>query len=146
MTSTSPAIVLLDAMVFQYPDWPLVQELMRHEGEQVRLLVGRSVLDELAHPLTPRFVRERAARIAPAETKLTPVDRKRAGQIARLLAGSGDAGRHAGDGLHLVEAARAGARWFLTRDRKILEHREALWRELGVMPCPPEALLDRIAT
>ncbi|TGY87926.1 hypothetical protein E5163_13520 [Marinicauda algicola] len=143
MTDSALPSAFLDAMMFQYPDWPLIQEIARRAEGRLSLRVGGTVREEVAHPRTPKFVRSRAERFSPLpEPVFDSGDRARAERIARAIHGGGRGLRHLSDALHIVEAERYGAAYFITADRRILDRRTAILEEVRVYPCAPAEMLS----
>lgn len=120
MSDPKPApLAFLDAMMLQYPHWDGVFALQALGPDRVALRVATHVLAELSHPMVPKMVRNRAARLAAAAVE---ADEALMDALAETLAGSGRCTvKYLGDARNLAEAAAGGGRYFLTADRRLLE-------------------------
>lgn len=144
MTDPALPLAFLDAMMFQYPGWPLTQEIARRAEGRLGLRVGGTVWEEITHPRTPKFVRSRAERFSPlAEPVFDASDHACARRVARAIHGGGGRGlRHLSDALHIVEADRYRAAYFITADGRIIAQRAAILDEVRVYPCTPSEMVS----
>jgi len=87
---------------------------------------------EVQHPQTPDSVRGSiAGGLFTLPTSLTSGEQHKLAEVTRLMRGNATDHRHDTDARHLFEAAKYGAGYFITHDRRILSRAEAFDQILG---------------
>ena len=126
--------VALDANALDYDgvrNLQIDRLLALHEEEKVSLVLPGSVRAETMNANTPRKVRELMGdQIYTISGVRTPDEHRVLRQIQELMRGNADPGKHAADGEHVFEAQKY-CRFFVTKDKRILNKREAIGKLIG---------------
>jgi len=94
---------------------------------QVGFILPRLVRQEIGHPNTPEYVKNRASDfIYTTETHLNSEENAKMGSLVYHFKGNGVGGRHDDDSNHIFEALKYGAGYFITEDKRILKKSEDL--------------------
>jgi len=106
------------------------------------ILLPYSIQDEIKHENTPKGVKQRAARlIYTNKVSVTPDERQRLDILRKLLRGNAQSDKHDADAFHIFEAAKYGARYFITYDKRILRKSDELYKLLNVRSVVPKEFL-----
>lgn len=101
------------------------------DDREFNVVIAGGVRREVQHSNTPVHVR---ADVLPQIFNLRPglnaSQQSERQQVATILQGNAQSGRHAADASHLSEAAETGCGYFITHDRRILDRRAELARIL----------------
>ena len=92
-----------------------------HRSGVIGLMIPYSVKSELENPDTPADVKARMSGIVFSEpVQLTPGELKEHQEVRNLVRGNARPGKHDMDAFHVVEAAKHGGGYFVTRDHRLL--------------------------
>lgn len=100
-------------------------------ANELTVVVAGGVRGEVQHPNTPSDVK---AAVLPKIFNLRPGlnqdQRDARRRVEAILQGNAKSGAHAADASHLSEAAETGCCYFITHDKRVINKRDALVREL----------------
>lgn len=119
---------LIDANFFdrtgEQEEIAAVDEILRlrsNEEDAFTLILPYSVKAEIEHPNTPDDVKLTAAEfLYTQEVELTMPEWETHEKIRVLIQGNAKPGQHDKDAFHLVESHKYGGRYFITKDRRLL--------------------------
>ena len=111
---------------------PEVQQVIAlWESGELQIVLPHSVKSEIEHPNTPRDVKRRVADfIFTIPVTLTTAENDLHQRVLQIVQGNAKPNKHKKDSFHLVEAAKY-ARYFITRDRRLLQKRDEI---AGLLP------------
>jgi hypothetical protein len=109
----------------------------------VTLLLPYSVKAEIEHPSAPAEKKRKAmAFLYSMEVSLTPPELATHERLRMLIQGNAKSGRHHRDAFHLVESAKYGGRYFITKDRRLLKKAPEIWAALRLLVVRPSEFLS----
>jgi predicted nucleic acid-binding protein len=76
------------------------------------------------------------------EAILTPPELATHEKLRILIQGNAESGRHDKDAFHLVESAKYGGRFFITKDRRLLKKAPEVWAVLRLRVVKPSEFLS----
>jgi hypothetical protein len=127
--------VHLDANALEPPDpadKPLVSQFQELVHAQVLSVINpHGVQKEIDHPRTPASTKKDMEGIYTVQTNLTPNEILIRSRLVDLLRGDAASGRHAVDADHIFEAQKYGGRYFVTHDRRLLNHKNEIVEIIG---------------
>jgi predicted nucleic acid-binding protein len=115
------------------------------DSVEVNLLLPYSVQKEIDHPNTPDHVK-RVAKLFlfSKEVTLTAPEIEHYARLVTEAKGNSEVKNVAADLFHAWEAAKYGAGYFVTRDKKFLNRADAIWRVVQVKVVTPSEFLERV--
>ena len=97
------------------------------EQGSITLMLTHSVKTEIGNPNTPSDVKQRTLGLIFTEpVSLTNNELELHKQVREMVQGNAKPGRHDRDAFHVVEAAKYGGGYFVTRDQRLLGKRGEL--------------------
>lgn len=103
------------------------------EKNEGRINLVHSVKKEIDFSKTPQWVKDIAnGTIHTIKVQLTPQEERELRDIESILVGSGNLEKRKADCMHVFEAQKYG-RYFVTTDKDILKHRDAIKRRFGTL-------------
>lgn len=110
-------------------------------------ILAHSVLDELNHPNTPRWMKELAMQfVSTREMSLTLDQQKQLKKIESIIIGQGKYETYCNDALHVFISDDSG-KYFITADDRLLKKREEIkLTSTGIVICKPTELVEIVNT
>lgn len=116
---------------------------LHEQPDTFTLLLPYSVKAEIEHPSAPAGKKRKAmAFLYSMEVSLTPPELATHERLRILIQGSAKSGRHHRDAFHLVESAKYGGRYFITKDRRLLKKAPEIWAALRLLVVRPSEFLS----
>ena len=105
--------------------------LLEKNGGRINVL--HSVQKEIDYPATPQWVKDLAGTyIQTLQVPLTPQEKKELGDVEHIIAGKGSLEKRKADCRHVFEAQKYG-RYFVTTDKEILKHSDAIRKRFTIL-------------
>jgi hypothetical protein len=103
------------------------------EGDDGIINIVHSVMKEIEYPNTPQWVKEIAKNsIFTIEVQLTQQEESELKDVETIIVGNGDIEKRKADCRHVFEAQKYG-RYFVTTDKDILKHSNAIKRRFSTL-------------
>lgn len=107
------------------------------------LLLPYSVKAEIEHPSAPAEKKRKAMGfLYSMEVTLTQLELATHEKLRILIQGNAKSGRHDRDAFHLVESAKYGGRYFITKDGRLLKKAPQIWAALRLRVVRPSEFLS----
>jgi predicted nucleic acid-binding protein len=114
---------------------------LHQRPDSFTLLLPHSVKAEIEHPSTPAEKKRKAMEfLYSMEVTLTAPELATHEKLQILIQGNAKSGRHERDAFHLVESAKYGGRYFITKDRRLLKKAPEIWVALRLRVVKPSEL------
>ena len=102
------------------------------------------VKDEIEHPHTPSYVKERVAALRYSmPVSLTAPERELYQRILRIVQGDARPGKHDRDAFHLFESQKYGCSHFVTNDKRLLAKAPEIGKLLNMEIVTPPKFLEK---
>jgi hypothetical protein len=116
---------------------------LHEQPDTFTLLLPYSVKAEIEHPSAAAEEKRKAAGfVYSMEATLTPPELATHEKVRILIQGNAKSGRHDKDAFHLVESAKYGGRFFITKDRRLLKKASEVWAILRLRVDKPSEFLS----
>jgi predicted nucleic acid-binding protein len=116
---------------------------LHEQPDTFTLLLPYSVKAEIEHPSTPSEKKRKAMGfLYSMAVTLTPPELETHEKLRLLIQGNAKSARHEKDAFHLVESAKYGGRYFITKDRRLLKKAPEIWAALRLRVVTPSEFLS----